>query len=418
MATSLTESAIQALIKENYANYDYNALLFRKYPLFDTLTKNTKGGGRGRVSVAVQYQLPTNRSRTRSSAATNSAPRRQVEFLVPYANDFGYGFIDDDVIMDLMNKNFMREAGDIVKQEIDNALEALMTSIEKSLFGNQGGSMGVIKSFTNNQFTLTNPEDSINFDKGQVLNFASTDGTTGAVRSGNVTVDTTDKVNGIVYTTAYVTGGISQVAVNDNVFIEGDFGAAFPGLHGQLPTTRPSSSESFCSVDRSVSPDMLAGVVLTSNGGPLYTEIQAAIALGLRINPSARYNCIFLHPTQFATLVNSLGLQREGGVGSGDGKLASGGNSVIIYAPVPGSGAITVKSSPWCGVLDCWILDTKLLEIESVGPVVDVNRKGGYTLQRTAAATGDSWIFEVKSRLCLKNKLPGGHVRLRLPSAS
>lgn len=410
MATSLSTTILQPALKEAYADFsDEN--LFRDFPFLAIMPKRTDAGGKY-WDVEVKYQRGQNRSRTFSDAQTNTAPSRRVSFDVTYVNDHGVSLVDDDAVMDAMNKGLFREAGELLKNEADDAIETLMENTARSVFRNLGGAAGRVSSISTDTITLTNPEDSVHFYKDQVLNLASTDGTSGAIRSGDVTVSYVDHDAGTIVCTTHVTGGISAAAANDYLFVEGDFGASCAGLESWIPATAPTAGDSFFGVDRSQAPQQLAGSRYDGSNESIETALIRGVSQLRRISGrSAKPDVIIMNPVNYADLAIALGQHREGSVDSRDTDTIFSFDTIRMAA---GGLMIDVLADPYCQVNVAWVLTLNSWEIASVGKLVDVQNADGIELNRVYNA--DQWEIRVKSRYCVACKDPGANARITLAS--
>jgi hypothetical protein len=167
-------------------------------------------------------------------------------------------------------------------------------------------------SFAVQTLQLTNPGDIVNYEKGMTLRVASTDGTSGALRTGSLTVDGLDRSAGTVHCTQNLSTGIAAIAQNDFIFqapatSTGDFGAWLKGLNGWLPTTAPAvgGGDNWFGVDRSADVVRLAGLRVTGGGGPMEETIVQSSAILHR--EGAQTSHVFCNPLDWAKLVQSLG---------------------------------------------------------------------------------------------------------------
>lgn len=155
---------------------------------------------------------------------------------------------------------------------------ALGRSAGWMLFGNGGGSRGVAKSHSGVSLTLTNADDCVNFEEDMVIGTSSTDGTSGALDTGTVTIVGVDVENGILTASANWTS-ITGFADGHFLFRDGDFGAVPVGLAGWLPKVAPQPGDPlFFTVDRSVNPTRLAGIRYSNPGLPFDQALQQAMA--------------------------------------------------------------------------------------------------------------------------------------------
>ncbi len=409
---NLTTALLNPALKEAYADYS-DANLFRMFPTLAIIPKRGDAGGKY-WDVLVKYQRGSNRSRTFANALSNQAPSRRASFDVTYVNDYGIATIDDNAVMDAMNKDLFREAGELLKSESDDALETLMDNTARSLFRNLGGSIARVgtSGISTDTITLSNPEDAVHFFKDQVLNLSDTDGTSGVVRAGDLTVESVDHDNGTVTATVFITGGITSPADDDHIFVEGDFGAAAAGFEAWVPATAPTSGDSFFGVDRSVSVNQLAGSRYNGSSESIETALIRGVSQLRRISGrSARPDVIVLNPVNFADLEIALSPHREGSVMSRDTDTQFAFDTIKMAA---GGLQVDVLSDPYCQVNVAWVLTLNTWEIASIGKLVDVQDADGIELKRVHDE--DAWEIRVKARYAIACKDPGANARITLAS--
>ena len=141
------------------------------------------------------------------------------------------------------------------------------------LFGNGGGSIGVVSSGqTTATVTLATLSDIRKFEINMTLQVASDDGSAASpagVRAGFVTVSAIDRLNGTVTISVgnwSDPGNIPLIAPSDKIFRAGNYAACIKGLAAWLPASNPGVSDSFFGVNRSTDVFRLGGVRKTVTG--------------------------------------------------------------------------------------------------------------------------------------------------------
>jgi hypothetical protein len=171
-----------------------------------------------------------------------------------------------------------------VKRAIASAMDSLGDDLETAFFGDGWGTCGRIATggISGSTATLENAGDVENFDIGmEVQLFASR--TSGAARNtpASLIVQGVDRENGKVTFTADIVATIPAAAAGDyfaRKTLRED--TASPtmkvplGLGGWVPSTAPTSGDSFGGKDRSVDPLKLAGIRVSISAG---TSVRSAI---------------------------------------------------------------------------------------------------------------------------------------------
>jgi hypothetical protein len=233
-------------------------ILYKKCPTLAVLKKTTDFVGEAKASVPIF--AGTMGSHTASTAFGTKKDTQMVRFLVTRKKDYAAADLDGETI--LASKNDKGAIARSLKVQVDGAMYTINRSIALGVFGNGGGARGKgdgAWTITGASFTLLEPKDVVNFEVGYVLEFASTDGTSGSKRVGTVTVTAVDRATGVITTSsADISADVASVANTDYIFRQGDFGAAPTGFRGWCPDSTPSAT-AFFGVDRTVDPVRLGG---------------------------------------------------------------------------------------------------------------------------------------------------------------
>jgi hypothetical protein len=309
----MNQAAIDKVAKELYPQKSIIRSIIEDSAFMGLVDRRTDFKGKYQV-VGLRYALPSGRSATLSRAIANADPSALEAYRVTRVKDYAVAGIDTETI-----RSADGDVGaliDALDFELGGALEALKRSIATSLFRNRGGSIGRLDSAattaaggtTSNTgpFVLTNPEDIVHFERGMVINLATTDGTSGSVKAGTAEILSVDRQAGSFRTVAAI-NSITSPALTDFVFADGDFGLKLAGLDSWLPLTAPAPGDNFFSVDRSNDPERLAGVRCPAgNGGPIEQTLLRAVGYMAR-NGGSRPDCVFLNNQDWMSLVVSMG---------------------------------------------------------------------------------------------------------------
>jgi hypothetical protein len=200
-----------------------------------------------------------------------------------------------------------------VARESKNVILQVKRDFSSYIHGNGGGALGQISSGSNVSTQTITLEDTSRirfFDEGMKLNADTTDGTSGTVHTGYVTIAAggVDEDNGsITIEEASWVAAIPSIAASDYVFRRNVFGNVFTGLEGWNPSSLSGSS--FMGVTRAAGENKKAGYRTTDTA--TMQPRAAAIRLA-RILADAQQdpNTYIIHTTDFENL--QLELQSAG----------------------------------------------------------------------------------------------------------
>lgn len=180
-------------------------------------------------------------------------------------------------------------------------------AIGMQCYSNSGGSKGKgngAYSVAGSVITLNQRLDAVNFEHEEVLEFASTDGTSGSARVGYVSVAKVSVEAGTITVNETINAAIVGAVNTDYIFRAGDFGNCITGLRGWLPSIAPTAGDNFFSVDRSIAPEKLGGIRYAGGGAaPDETLINALGELALF---GGKPDAIFVHPLKFTEIEMAL----------------------------------------------------------------------------------------------------------------
>lgn len=382
-----------------------NDLLYRDQPLLGILSRKEEAPAGGKyVHVPITYARARGRSAVFVTSQTNYSATKRASFDVTYRNNYQTGYVDGDVISDAKGNSVMLT--DALSDEMEMISKNLAEDISLELFGNLGGARGRLTATTainTAVVVITNPEDTINFEKGDVLKSSATDGTSGAVRAGSVTLLSIDREAGTLTATGNWNAGIGAIAVSDFLFADGDFGAKMSGLGDWDPAVAPGATL-FFGVDRTLD-TKLGGLRYTTGTGSVDQVLLQAIAKGKRFG--ARFDLCVMNPVKYGDLTQALETQsrrihRATISGSGDA-AAFGYDAIVIDAP---GGSVPIIADPSCPVNDCRLLDTDAVKLGWSGDgFCHLINDDGKEMQRSTAA--DNVEFRMKSRGNMLNYAPG-----------
>jgi hypothetical protein len=299
MAT-LDTSSFAAALKTLWPQKRIAEIMYRNQPFLASVPKDTNFGGANRV-VAARYATPGSASHTASNPFTagGAAVGKYAKWTVTRSSDFGSASLTGEVIKASQgDQNALISALD---SEMKGLIHTLSRRLGVKLFRNYGGAIGQVASKSTNTLTLTTTADVTNFQVGYTLVNSTADGTSGSVGSASSVVTAVDRTAG----TVTVASG-TNFSANDYLFCAGDFGLSFYGLGSWLPTTAPTSGDSFFNLDRSADTTRLAGVRYSAGaGGPIEETLIDACVLVAR--EGGMIDIVLLNPIDWGNLVKALG---------------------------------------------------------------------------------------------------------------
>ena len=283
---SLDLTSFSDAFKRLYTPQRLESMAYKRNPLHAMFGKNMGFYGDS-MPIPIVYANPQSRSAdvaTAIAAAPNASSQIKA-FLLTRAKDYGVINIDNETMEASENDRgaFMAAR----KVEVDGILNSVIRSLAIAEYRLGYGLIGKVSAISTATITLTNPRDITNIEKGQVHVFAATESASALRNTGGTTTLTVLSVNRTAGTVTY-TAAVSTVTgttTGDSIFCNGDRqDSASPtkrkvsGLLGWLPTTAPTSGDSFFGVDRSLD-TRLGGLRQTATGSSIEEALTDAAAL-------------------------------------------------------------------------------------------------------------------------------------------
>ena len=297
-------------------------------------------------------------------------------------------------------------------RESKNAIMQWKRDTSAYLFGNGGGAIGQISSGSNVATATITLEDITRirfFERGMKLTTSTTDGTSGSIKGGSVTVSAVNRRTGtITVEEATWATGIATAAASDYLFREGVFGNVITGLGGWIPSSDPTSTP-FMSVDRSVDTERLGGIRIA---GAALTPLNAALkAAGAVHDSNGAADLYILSTTDWQNLRNDLSaagsLVMQASPASGIGTYKPGMSYQAIKLQGP-SGVIDVLADPDCPTGVGYMLMSETWTLASTGELVSLIE--GPMMEDSA----DAWESRFVGDLQLYCEAPGYNARVAL----
>ena len=365
-------------LKQYYRDKPVIDTVYKNHPWLTLVPKNPRFKGKN-LPIPVIYGRPQGVSSTFSTAQSNATASQIAEFLITRKKHYGVATVDGETLLASQGNEYAFL--DAAVTEIDQVAKSVGDALSRQLFRSSDASIGRVNnsSFGVTTLDLVTDTDALNFEVNQKI---VTSGTLsgGSVRTGSLTVSAVDRdaTSNQVTTSANLSAGISAIAQNDYIYIEGNYDAGVSGLADWIPSSAPGST-AFFGQDRSVDPTRLGGQRVAYSSTREETIING---LGRCAREGGQPDHIFVSFTDFIALEKELEstVQREV-----DPNTGAGFRSMEMYAPYGVAKIIPDKDCP-VGVayalqMDTWSLCT-------IGETVGIIDADGNRILRQSAADG------------------------------
>lgn len=292
--SGLNLTTFDAALKTLYTDQAVQNMVYKNNPLFALMPKYEQFLGRN-LQIPLIYGNPQGRSHSfaRAQVRGNLTSSNLKAFFLTRVNDYSIATIDNETL--LASKGDAGAFLEAATVEINGAINSLTRSAAISQYKSGYGEIGQIKagsSVSGTSITLEVVQDVTNFEVGMELDVFAT--LTGAVKaygtSGNGLIVTgVNRGTGVItfgYAVNDATNGIPTIAAGDYIAVRGDHVAStltkLAGLEAWLPSTAPTSGDSFFGVDRSADVTRLAGQRQNSVGQPIEEALIDGAALVAR----------------------------------------------------------------------------------------------------------------------------------------
>lgn len=389
---SVSTTSLANALKIRYPQDEIYLQFCRDLPLFGMLKKKNIFEGK-RVDITAQYGAQLGVATNFTDASSNETSNDYAQFAVTRARLYGTGSIDGEALVAGQSK-----AGAIVnmlEQEMTTLMEIVKRYLSAFLWGNGGGSFGRVGAIATNTITLTQRTDVIWFEVGQVINLASTDGTSGSLEAGSLTISAVNRKDGILTFTQNVTTGIPTATTNMYIFVRGCFGngagnAVMVGVPAWITTS--SSPPTLFGVTRTTDVTRLSGIKYSeSSGAPIEESLQKGLAYAYA--EGAKPATIFMNPQDYQSLAVSLGSKAVYNKDQKAYKANVGYTGVEIISPF---GTAVVYADPGCPRGYAYALDMSTFYLGTAGPnfpyILGTGPgEDGLTILRSPTADKYSW---------------------------
>jgi hypothetical protein len=271
---AISRSDADGILKEYYAADGFHNAGYEENPFF-AVAKKVKITGR-HYDFAVKFGYGANRSRTASTTLTKANTRNDAQFQVTTCSSFDAHDVDKRALAEVSDEGAFV---DLLTDTMDSLSKSLHNGLGEDMFIGLGAALSQIGAVSTTLLTLKNPTHITRHYVGQTLRVATTDGTSGALETGSVTVTAIDSDAGTLTAAANWATGIPTIAVNQFIFADGDFGLGRAGLASWCPDVTTGLATAFYNVTRTADVNKLAGHRQTvSTGADIVSSLRTLIA--------------------------------------------------------------------------------------------------------------------------------------------
>jgi len=316
-----------AALKELYTDdKDYmKNVVYAKNPLLALIPKNESPDGfAGKyIPVPLEYANPAGRAHVFANAQNQQTASSVISYFVYAIQDYQLVTITN-LLMEQTKSNagaFVDEAS----RTLDNGFRNISNNMAFELFAGgtatRGavGTGGVTLVGSTLSWTLSNPQQVVQFEVGMTLQGSATDGGA-ALQNTPGTIDAV-QLTSVNRNTGALSGTVVQGAPGTSwgagTFLQilGDIGIGgsstiagmlgLSGLAAWVPSVDPPSTDNFWGVNRSADPTRLGGLRYNASLQSISEGITNALAFGNR--EGASFDLIVLDFVSYSTLINELG---------------------------------------------------------------------------------------------------------------
>lgn len=407
MSQYLDLSSMNAALKELYDGQVVENLVYADNPLLAMFKKNTDFGGKYKP-IPVINGVSQGRSATFTNAQGNQSAVQIQSFLITRCADYSIATIDNQTMLaSRTDKMSFLEGSKVV---IDGAIRSITNSLASSIFRSGTGSIGSIASggITSGVITLASPGDVVNFEINMTLQADATDGGS-TPRAALGYVVAVNRALGTVTVSASLGGAAGSPSgwtAGDYLLVQGDLNNKIKGLAAWIPSSAPSSSDSFFGVNRSADTVRLAG--LPYDGASQSIEEALIDSSSQLAREGGRPNAFVTNFLSYAALEKALGskvqyvdMKANAEIGF-RGLLVNGANSMIKVFP-----------DRYCPAARGWLLQMDTWALECLGDAPQILRYGdGMEMLRVYNA--DAGEVRVGYYAQLRTNAPGWNANVSL----
>lgn len=384
MAAEFNQTTLAAVLKQRYAD-GLDKMIYENRPFFGMVPKMTDWTG-DNMNTPVQIGNASANSATFTTAQNNQFAAVYRKFVSSRVSEYQLARLDRQTMLATKNDAgaFFRAA----TKAIDDAVNGLTERLCGQLFRSTTGTVGTLGSAPAGTgiFTLGDPESVSGINIGDVFLAYSGDGS--GVRAGTgyvLAVNRAPTSASITVSAVSVSGAAGDPAGwanGDYLAPAGTVNLTMAGLSSWIPTTAPTSGDSFQSVDRSIDPVRLAGNRLNGTAMPLEEALNGIVtAVGKQ---GGRPDTIVTNFTTYNGFLNALGSRAVSCEMSGPAGLSYSG---IKYNSA--TGPVKIVADPFCPGNIAYVLQMNTWELASLDKaphIVDDDGMGWFRVSNADAS--------------------------------
>lgn len=303
--TILNMTAANAVLKELYTDQVLQMMVYKDNPALAMIPKNTDFGGKYKP-IPIIIGTSQGNSNTFANAQANQSAANLQSFLLTSTSDYAIAQIDNRTMLSAKTDKmaFIQTA----KVLVDGAIRAATNRAAFAIFGDGTGTIGQIGTIASGVITLSNAQQVTQFEINQVLKAGTASGGTQHAAAGYVIAVNRSSGTVTVSTTLGGTAATPTSWTNTNyITTDGDLNAKMSGFQAWLPSTAPTSSDSFFGVNRSSDVTRLAGVQYSGAATGETIEETIISASSLVAREGGAPNKLITNFATYAALEKSLG---------------------------------------------------------------------------------------------------------------
>lgn len=405
---ALTSINAAPIFKPLFANnLDKKTMMMGK-PILAHLRHETNFNSEKGIVVPLQYGSPNGRSHSATISEANQNPGKYGSFTFTPTTDYLTSSLAGRVVRMAKAGGDRSQFVNVLKQEMDSALETFGIQQAKEAYGSRDGYRGQVGSTSTTSLVLKKIQDAVLWEPGMQVQASQTAG--GALRdSGDyVSLVSVNWTTGTLVADANWSN-IASIANDDYLYQRGDAkngGTAVcqVGLADFVPETDPSGSEDFFGVDRSVNRTHLAGIYWDASG----ESMQTVFIRGNRKTDFARGGGFadatwFVNSEKFA----QLAIAYEGS------RYIDSDNQYNIGIEAFRVGGKRIMPDPFCPYTDAILVGKNAMYRATCGDQPSLNSEDSLEYRLTA---GDIYQFQMVvdgNNICQQ---PWALMRAKLPT--
>lgn len=426
-----------ATLKELYSDDSWvmKDLVFDKNPLLAILPKDETEMGMGGKSfpVPVMYDTGAGRSAALGTAQTYQTAPQTVEFQVTRVSNYSVATLTNDFLRASASSigAFMPAA----ELNVKSAFRNISNDLAHDIYGDGSGMRGTYGigngSIATGVITLDNLGMVYQFGVGMALVSYSVSGQTPtqstsaaigyviAVDTGLGTVTVSATQGGAAGTpTSWSTSFPYLAQAGDVNFVANGLAISnclkVAGLAAWIPPVAPNGSDSFFTVNRSVSPTKLAGLRFQGGASESIQDalIDAVNQLAAQSSEAGDPDYIFMNPVSYQTLVKQLTSQANY-VSIKHDEIDISFKALVLPTA---NGEIAILQDRNCQAQTAWVLTLKTWKLRSLGKVPQFLTFPGFYDQLGFPVPGsDAVELRVGYYANLTCNAPGANATVPLP---